>query len=243
MPFYEREEQILKLLEGEGAELSDLAKRLFISLPTLRRDLIKLEKKGLITRSHGKCALKKKSPDEKIPFSLRSEEGSEAKIKMARAAAELVQDGDTVMLDASTSAYNIIPYLAEKKNILVITSGAKAAILLAHYGIKNISSGGIMINSSFSYTGADAIASISRYNADIAFFSCRALSDSGEPSDNSIEENDIRRAMMRNSKRRYLLADGRKIGKTCLNKLCEPSELDGIISDARLPEGIKLKNP
>ena len=98
-----------------------------------------------------------------------------------------------------------------------------------------------MINASFSYVGADAIREIFAYNADIAFFSCRALAEDGTPSDNSIEENDVRRAMMKSAKKCFLLADGRKFGKSCLNKLCSPSELDGIISDARLPEGIKFK--
>lgn len=232
MPFYEREDKILSILASEECiSTNNLAKNLFISLPTLRRDLIKLEAKGKIVKSHGKISLRRDQADEKIPFSLREEEASEAKIKMAKEAAKYIKDGDTVMLDASTSAYCIIPHLKEFKDIIVITSGAKAAILLAHLGIPNISSGGKMINRSFSYIGADAVSVLSRYNADVAFFSCRGLSDDGIPSDNSAEENEIRRIMIKQSKKRILLCDKSKRGKIYLNNLSDGKDIDVIISD------------
>lgn len=232
MPLYEREDKILSLLQSEDSvPLEILAKELFISLPTLRRDLIKLEKKGLVQRMHGKVAIKKTAPDENIPFILRMDEYSEKKFAMAKRAVEHIKDGDTIMLDASTSAYCIIPYLKPLKDILVITSGAKAALMLAHLGINSISSGGKMINRSFSYVGRDATELLARYNADVAFFSCRGVSDDGIPSDNSVEENDVRRVMIRHAKKRILLCDKSKFGKVYLNNLCEKQDIDLIISD------------
>ena len=88
-----------------------------------------------------------------------------------------------------------------------------------------------MINRSFSYVGADAAATISRYNADIAFFSCRGLSDEGIPSDNSAEENDVRRAMMKQARTKILLCDKSKFGKVYLNNLCTKDEIDEVICD------------
>ncbi len=232
MPFYDREQKILDILASEESiSLDALSKKLYISLPTIRRDLIKLEKKGLILRMHGRVALKRAQADTKIPFSLRTDERSEAKEKMAISASRLIKDGDTVMLDGSTSAYHIIPHLRDKKNIIVITSGAKAALLLAEMGISTISSGGTMINKSYSYIGEDAVRTVLKYNADIAFFSCRGLSDDGIPSDNSPEENEVRRAMIKRSKIRVLLCDKNKHGKVYLNNLCEPDEIDKIIFD------------
>lgn len=242
MPFYERENKITDILANcEKISLAELAGKLFISLPTLRRDLIKLEKKGLIIRSHGKVSLAKNPADIKIPFSLRESEQNKAKTQMAKAAAEHIKDGDTIMLDASTSAYFIVPYLAEFKNIIAITSGAKTALLLAQYGISNICTGGRMINKSFSYIGNDAITTISGYNADVAIFSCRGLSLDGTPSDTSAEENDVRRAMMRRAKKKILLCDSKKIGNVYLNNLCDPEDLSDIISDADMPVDILKK--
>lgn len=240
MPFYERENQILDILAThEDISLVELSEKLFISLPTLRRDLIKLEKKGLILRGHGKATLVKNAADTKIPFSLRAQEQNSAKNLMAKLASSHIKDGDTIMLDASTSAYCMIPYIAQFKNVIVITNGAKTALMLAQYGIKNICTGGHMINKSFSYIGEDAINLVSRYNADIFFFSCRALSLDGTPSDTSIEENDVRRAMMKHSQKNIMLCDGHKIGKICLNNLCSLDDIDEIISDVPLPESIK----
>ncbi|MBQ8214240.1 MAG: DeoR/GlpR transcriptional regulator [Clostridia bacterium] len=239
MPFYEREEQILKILnEYENIPLITLSEMLFVSLPTLRRDLIKLEKKGLIVKKHGSVSLIKYPADTQIAFSLRAEEQNASKHLMAKRAVALIKDGSTIMLDAATSTYFIVPYLTEFKNIIVITSGAKTALLLAQYEIPNICTGGKMINKSFSYVGNDAIETVMRYNADVVFVSCRGLALDGRVSDNSIEENEVRRAMLRRSRKKVLLCDGQKIGKSYLHNLCEASEFDEIISDTALPKDL-----
>ena len=232
MPLYDREDKIIGLLSGvENMPLDTLASKLFISLPTLRRDLIKLEKRGIVTRMHGKVSIKRTPADANIPFFLRIDEQSEAKLSMAKEAIKHIKDASTIMLDASTSAYCIIPHLKNFKDIIVITSGARASLLLAHLGIKNICTGGNMLNKSFSYVGRDAIEMLSHYNADIAFFSCRGLSDDGIPSDSSAEENDVRRVMMAQSKKSILLCDKSKFGKVYLNNLCPKEKIDVIISD------------
>ena len=85
MPFYEREEQILKILnEYENIPLITLSEMLFVSLPTLRRDLIKLEKKGLILKKHGSVSLIKYPADTQIAFSLRAEEQAYGKVRTNR---------------------------------------------------------------------------------------------------------------------------------------------------------------
>ena len=237
MPFYEREDKIIQILSSyEDTTLKVLSEKLFISLPTLRRDLIKLEKKGIVSRMHGRVSLIKNSADTKIPFDIRVEEHNSAKNIIAKKATEYIKDGNIIMLDGSTSAYCMVPFLAEFKNLIVITSGARTSILLSHYGISNICTGGRMINKSLSYVGNEAISTFSSYNADIAFFSCRGLSDDGNISDNSIEENDVRRAMIKHSKRKYLLCDDSKIGTSHLNNLCNVSELDGVLCNIELSD-------
>ena len=100
-----------------------------------------------------------------------------------------------------------------------------------------------MINKSFSYVGDDAIKTINNYNADVVFFSCRGLSERGFLTDNSIEENLVRKAMMKKSHKSVFLCDKSKIEKIYLNNLCHISEVDEIICDERVPEYIiDLKN-
>ena len=123
MPFYEREDKILNLLRQKNMmTIDELANQLFVSKPTLRRDLIKLEKKGIISRGHGNASLVQNAPDSKIPFTLREQEQDIAKSAIARKAVTFIKDGDTIMLDATTSAYHIVPLLTDFHNILVITS-------------------------------------------------------------------------------------------------------------------------
>lgn len=232
MPFYEREQQLLTLIMQNGRiSVDELSQRLFISKPTVRRDLLKLEKKGLILRTHGGAELLKKSADETIPFFLREQEQNEAKQQMAAKAAKLISDGDTLMLDGTTSAYCLIPYLSSFQNLIVITSGLKAAYLLSSLNIKTICTGGEVLSGSFSLIGPEALRTIRHYNADLCFFSCRGLSHDGLLTDNSIEENEIRKAMLSRSQKKILLCDRSKTGHTFLNTLCTLDDIDTVITE------------
>jgi len=240
MPFYEREEYILKLLaEKQTMNNQELAQKLYISTPTLRRDLEKLEKKGLIRRTHGGCELQKRAADEKIPFYFRENEHSSSKVSIAKQALSYIKDGDIIMLDGTTTSYHIVPFLSQFKDLIVITSGAKTSYTLGTMGIKNICTGGEMITKSLSYVGAEAIHTIQKYNADVCFFSCRGLSLDGRLTDNSKEENYVREEMMRHAKKKIFLCDSSKIGQSGYHNLCHVSEVDEIICDETLPENIE----
>ncbi len=239
MPFYDREEKIINILfQRDTLKTTELAKQLYISLPTLRRDLIKLEQKGIIRRSHGTVSLKTNSADENIPLILRQQEHNTEKSDIAQKASAYIKNGYTIMLDGSTSACAIVPFLADFKNLIVITSSAKTSFILGEIGINNICTGGHMINKSLSYVGYDAERTTANYNADIMFFSCRGISSEGWITDNSIEENNLRQIMMKQSKKKILLCDSSKFNKTCLHNLCHIEELDDIISNAKIPDNL-----
>lgn len=158
-------------------------------------------------------------------------EYSEGKKEIAAKAAKYVNDGYTVMLDASTTACTLLPYLADKKNIIIITNGAHTAIKAVSLGMKVICTGGEMTPDSYSYVGTDAESILGKYNADVTFFSCRGISDDGYVTDNSILENSLRRIMIIKSKKKYLLCDKAKFGKTYLNTLCHKDDLTDVITD------------
>ncbi len=239
MPFYEREEKILRLLFEKGTmNNNELARKLYVSAPTLRRDLEKLEQKGLITRTHGSCSINHTAGDEKIPFYFREQEQNSAKSKIAKKAIEYVKDGSILMLDGTTSCYHLALLLKHFQDLIVITSGAKTSYTLGTMSIKNISTGGQMITKSLTYVGSEALHTIRQYNADVAFFSCRGLSDDGMLTDGSVEENDIRREMFRHAKKKIFLCDSSKIGYRYFNNLCHVSEIDAIICEDAVPENI-----
>lgn len=231
MPIYERENSYINLLSERSYTVKELSEALFISEPTVRRDINELISKELVTRKNGVVSIKTNSPDTRVPMFIRNLENKDAKDTIAKKAALLIKEGDTVMLDASTTAYCLVQHLAKFKNIFVITSGAKTALALATLGIRTICTGGEMALGSFSYIGHDAERTLSNYNADIAFMSCRGISEDGAVTDSSIAENSMRKLMMQKSVRTYLLCDKSKIGKVYLNTLCEKDEFDGIIWD------------
>lgn len=230
MSSYIREDKYIKLLSEREYSVKELSKNLFISEPTVRRDIIKLKEKELVVCHRGIVKLKTKYADQRIPLYIRNSEHNEAKMKMAQKASCLIKDGDVIMLDGSTSAYYILMYLEQFKNIMVITNGAKTAIDAASMGIKTICCGGELADESFAYIGTDAEATIKKYNADISFFSSRGLC--GDlVTDPSIYENSIRRIMIKNSKQKVLLIDKSKINKKYLNTLCTTKDIDILITE------------
>lgn len=229
----DREKQILEiLLKQKKIMVRQLAEVLFISEPSVRRDLASLEKQNLIKRIHGGAVLEETALSKnKIPFLIREYEQSSAKIEISKKAIEKIKDNDVVFLDASTSCYYLIPFLASKRNLTVVTNGVKALTKLAEYDINTISTGGALVNSCLALVGEEAYKTIETINANIAFFSCRGLSSDGYLTDIAPEENNIRKRMIKNSKRAYLLCDGKKFDKKYFHNLCHKDDIDGIITD------------
>lgn len=234
----EREKQILKqLLKTKRVYVKDLAASLYASEPSIRRDLLHLEKQGLLKRVHGGAILEDNMVSAtKIPFVVRELEQSDAKIVMAKKALELISDGDVIFLDASSSAYALVPYLATKSGLTVITGGLKSASRLCEYGIRTVCIGGLLIPEAGSMIGSDAFSILDRYNADICFFSCRGLSYDGLLTDISPDEDHVRQHMIRRAKRSYLLCAGEKIGRLYYHNLAHVSEITGVISESPLPD-------
>ena len=231
MSIYNREQKYLSLLSERVYTVKELSEKLFISEPTVRRDITALKEKDLVICKRGNVRLKTTSADQRIPLFIRDMEHNDEKKEIAIKAASHIKDGDVIMLDASTTAFYLLPHLTNFKNLLVITNGAKTALEAASMGIRTLCTGGEMTLESFSYVGTDTENFLCNYNADIAFFSCRGLSEDKIATDNSILENSVRKIMIQNSKKSFLLCDKSKFGNKYLNTLCTEKEIDGIITN------------
>lgn len=229
----ERHQLIVEeLRKNPSINVRELSKRLYVSEPTIRRDLTELHNKGIITKIYGGAILNTETAYRETPFFLRENEKSSTKSEMGKRAAELVGDGAIVMLDGSTSAYHLVPYLAKLSNLTVITSGAKTAVALAEANIRTFCTGGQMIIHSYSYVGEQAESFVRNVNADVLFFSCRGLDARGRMTDNAIEEANLRKIMFAHSAKKVLLCDSSKLGKTYFYNMGTVAEIDAIISDA-----------
>lgn len=227
----QRRQKILEYIEKNGnATVAELAGYIYASEPTVRRDLTAMEREGVIKKVYG-GAMIKTSADREIPMDVRLRNASQAKDLIAQKACEFVHDGDVIILDASSSAMAMVKYLEQFKELIVITSGAKTAVALAEAGIRTLCTGGVMITNSFSYVGQQAQDFISGINADVLFFSCHGISEDGKVTDLAMEEVNLRKAMMRQAKRKILLCDKSKQGKVYFYNLCTVDDVDAVISE------------
>ena len=230
----ERHEQIVQLLrDGRMVSVNEMAKRLFVSEATVRRDLTALEKDGVVRRVYGGAVLLGKNRD--VPLLMRETEALEAKQRIGRVAASMVKENDVIVLDASSTVYSMIPYLKDFKNVCAITSGLKTALALGERHIKTYLTGGMMIDNSYSLIGGHAEEMIRNLNADMLFFSCRGVTEDGRMTDSSVEEAQLRRLMFAHVKRKVFMAAGNKIGRDYFYVLGRVNEMDDVICDQPVP--------
>ena len=235
-----QEKDILEFLQrNQYASIEELANRLFVSPSTIRRKLNDLQKKGLITRTHGGAQLN--DDNNFFPsFTFRVHENSYEKKKIALAAIKLIKNGDLIFLDGTTSSFFIAEYLSEFKNIRVITNGIDTLSLLAKNNISAYSTGGCIqdVNRSV-LVGHYAEEMIGNFHADIAFFSARSVTNDGEIYDCFEEENVIRKAMIKHATKKVFLCDTTKFGKTSLFHLCSLNDIDYIVTNHNIPSYVK----
>jgi DeoR family fructose operon transcriptional repressor len=231
----ERQNHIMKhLQEKQFCTVNFLAKRLYVAPITIRRDLAELEQAGYLLRRHGGAAL----PDSKnqvIPYELRAQTNASVKAALAKQAAALLKDGDTVFMDASTTVRHIIDYLTSEQNLTVITNNIKALEELREKHIRCYLTGGMLLENTYALVGSIAERSVSELYVDICFFSTQGITQDWMITDFSEEETRLRQKMLEHAKRRVYLFDSSKIGKQYLFKVCDRSSIDDFITDGDMP--------
>lgn len=227
----ERYDKILEILEEEDYALAaHLSQKLFVSLPTIRRDLAELSRRGQIIRSHGGA---KKIHAEHIvaPLNYRKTVNSAEKRALCRAAANLVSDNDIIFIDSSTTTLQMADFLSDKKQITVITNGLPLATVLINKGIKTYCTGGEIFGNSLAHFGSFAEDFIRKFNLDILFFSCHGVNDNGMLTDPSLPETQIRKVAIGQSKKTVFLCDETKFSRSTPYNLTHVSEVDCVITN------------
>ena len=231
MFYTERHNAILKILEErKTATIHYLSENLYVSEPTIRRDLKILADAGLIKRTFGGAILAKILNSE-VPLVLRERENPHMKDIIAKKAIDHISDGQVIFLDASSTVYYITKYLSGFTDLTIITNNPKIPLTLAEQKIRVFCTGGLMLENSIAYVGSHTNEFLQKFNADLTFFSCRGLSETGLLSDSSVEESDVRRVMIKQSQKNVFLCTSDKVGKKYMYTLCKADDIDCIISD------------
>jgi DeoR/GlpR family transcriptional regulator of sugar metabolism len=232
---YERKQQILELMRkgNRVVTVDQLCKSIFASGATIRRDLKDLENSKLIRRTHGGAILVEGNTSED-PLAFRENQNSMKKRIISDLALRHIQDGMTIFLDSSSTVYSLAKGLDKFNNLKVITNGIKTAMLLSDF--KNVAvmcTGGSLRENSKSLVGLAAKDFISRYNADLAFMSCRGFSVESGASEASEDEFYVKMQYIANSKKAILMCDTSKMNLDYLCKLAPLSDFYEIITEKK----------
>lgn len=223
-----------ELKRSKVVQIGDLAKKCFISPCTLRRDLIQLEKRGLVRRTYGKVILQE-YPQQVRPYSIRKNEFFREKQIIAGLAVNLIKDNDFLLLDSSSTVEHMIPLLKEKRMLSVVSNSLRAVALCQdHIPDANIyCTGGHLRPELSSFLGSSVIDNLKSYRPDIMFFSTYALSLEDGVMDANEENLYTKRCMMQVSRKCVYLCDSRKFTRYMYRVLCPLEELDCVITDKR----------
>lgn len=221
--------------------VSELANILKVSQSTVRRALDDLEKKKIVVRTHGGAKAIKQ--DGAAPnFVLRKHTNEIQKKLIVLKALKLIKEGNVVFLDGSTSTFFMAEYLNEFNDITVVTNGIDTLTVLSSCGVNAVSTGGNVSKANNSVlVGPFAISTIEKIHADIAFFSCGAISKTGLLSDYYLDEVPLRRKMIENADKVVLLCDSEKFDRTETYSIGDISEIDYVITDKNISgfEGVE----
>ena len=231
----ERKREIINILKSENGYITvkELCALLYASESSIRRDLTALENNGLIKRTYGGAELITGFSNV-VSFNHRTNQNIDAKKIIARKAAGLINDGDTIFLDQSSTTFYLANELLNRNSLTVITNNIEILCLLSHSSLKVISSGGVISSDSRScLIGGDARYVFENTYADIMFFSSKALSEDGIISDCTREEVLIRKPMLKNATKKVFLCDSEKFNTHSSYKQCTLSDVDYLISESQ----------
>lgn len=227
----ERYDKILKILDEEKYISSkELAKHLFVSMPTIRRDLACLEKTKQVVRSHG-GARKINDDNMVLPLDFRETINHSEKKRLCDAASKFIKDDSIVFMDGSTTVMQLAEFISTKQNVTVVTNGIPASLILAKKGIKTYSTGGELLENSMAYAGSFAEEFIHKFNIDICFFSSHGVNKNGVIVDTSLPETQFRNAVILQSDKSVFLCDKTKFGVNAPYNLMSVCDVDYIISN------------
>lgn len=233
----QRRDKILELLKEDGsAKVIQLAKIFRVSEVTIRQDLEKLEKEGLVTREHGGAYLKEIEKQVR-DFALMNQTNLEKKSVIGQKAASLIEDGDTIILDSGSTTTEIAKNLVGRKNLTVITNALNITLLLGvEQGIEVIMTGGEFKPPTLSLTGQKAAVFFNDIHVDKLFLATAGISLRSGLTYPSLSDIVVKKAMIEVAEIVYLVADSTKIGKGAFASLGALSLIDYIITDSAIKD-------
>lgn len=232
----ERRKKIIELAHQEKRVLVSVLSRMFdVTEETIRRDLEKLEKEGIVTRTYGGAMLNRHT-NEDLPFTARNIMNTEIKQDIAIKAMDLINEGDTMMVDPSSTSFELLKLLTNKNNLTVITNSVHILNDFSGSEMNIVSTGGHLRPRSSSLVGPVAHHTLQRYNVDKAIISCKGMDLDKGITESNEPECELKKYMLQQSDKVILLADHTKFDKVAFTVLSDLERVDYLVTDQKPSE-------
>lgn len=229
----ERRQRILRFIDENGAaSIHELGSLMGVSPMTIRRDLAHMSSQGLIIRTHGGAISSRDSTSSELNYEIKTQVSVKEKQRIGLAAAGMVQDGETVILDSGSTTFQIARNLKAKRDLTVVTNDLMIASHLSKSnGISVILLGGSIRHRVFSTFGPYAEETLRQFSVDKTFLAADAVHLEKGILNTNPAEVPIKRLMIRSAQEVVLVADHSKFDKLGLAFVCEIDDVDTILTD------------
>lgn len=228
----ERKNEILAILQKEQSVLvSELSQKYEVTEETIRRDLDKLEKEGFVKKTYGGAVLNQNISVD-LPLKIRQKTNIKEKQAIASLMENLIEDGESVMLDSSSTSLMIAGRIKQRKQLTVITNSVEILLELANAkSINVISTGGILRDSSLSLGGKNAERTLKHFFVDKAILSCKGFDMEKGATDSNEQEAEIKGIMRECSKKVIWVVDSSKFDKISFVRIDGVQKGDIVVTD------------
>lgn len=228
----ERRNLIVQRLNLEGRIIvSDLSKEFNVTEETIRRDIEKLELEGLATKTYG-GAVSTSSQNRDLPYKIRKKSNVESKQRIAARVAQMINDGDQLMFDASSTSLYVVRQIKHLNNITIITNSIEILLELADKtGWNILSTGGSLREGAYSLSGSSAERMIRDHHVDLAICSAKGIDGIMGITESNEKDAEIKKAIFSAATKRILAIDHSKFDKISFIKVCDIKDVDVIVTD------------
>ncbi|MFD7710533.1 DeoR/GlpR family DNA-binding transcription regulator [Streptomyces sp. NPDC059785] len=233
----ERRRFMLERVRARGyAGAQELAREFCVDGSTVRRDLAQLERAGLVRRTRGGVLPADPAEAVDTPYDVRRNQRAGAKRALGEAAAELVEDGQSVIIDNGSTMYQVAAALRQRQNLTVITNDLMVALCLSgHPGAQLHMTGGVMLDTVYTLVGPGAVASLRGLHVDWAFLGAEGVHPKAGITNVNVVEIAVKQAMIEAAERVAIVADSSKLGRRSLAPVCDLNAVSALITDDELP--------
>ena len=235
----QRRRNLLDLVDQQGqVTVAEMVKRFSISAVTVRGDLDALASLGAVVRSHG-GAVRRLEATQDYPLRAKETLHRDEKVRIGKAAAELVEPGETIILDSGTTTAEIARHLKRLKMqpLTVITNALNIAIELADSpGISLIMIGGLLRPVSCSFVGPQAEAMMNEFHANRLFLAVDGFDLENGPSTPDVLEAQLNNVMIRSAREVNVVTDFSKLGRRSVSRIGPFNRIRRLITDHRAPQ-------